>query len=291
MHLQPRWPQQDPAADTSPRSGAPAPARDDRITEHNHIGERLFPHGRGRLNKWRQSDDLRAMRAWHPAAATCASWTRRCAGALLRGARPGRAPSRGCRPFLSSTSSPRFLSPSRRVRRTQSGGKDSKRTVDGVEIEVERGTSRRLGKATKEGASKRQVEQRWPQSWVDRDLGEPPPPPCPQRRGGSVPHAHQVNQCTDRGRPRRNPPPSPCRPPVVNNRKRRACKGHMSNRRHHHLWRMVADRSSRSHAKDITIFGVRWPTIISYLCFFTINIMLMSSWRVTYKYIYFIRGL
>jgi hypothetical protein len=30
-----------------------------------------------------------------------------------------------------------FLSPSRRVRWTQRGGKDSKRTVDGVEIEVD----------------------------------------------------------------------------------------------------------------------------------------------------------
>jgi hypothetical protein len=81
------------------------------------------------------------MRAWHPAAATCAGrggvQALFCAvlvldELLVEGAA-----------FLSSTSSPRFLSPSRRVQRTQRGGKDSKRTVDNVEIEVERGASLR----------------------------------------------------------------------------------------------------------------------------------------------------
>jgi hypothetical protein len=121
----------------------------------NHIGDRLLPRGRGRLNQRHHSGDLRATRAWHPAAVTCAG--RGGLHALHRAVliadefltrvddAGGSADyADGCHeqhitapvvPSLSSRLSPRFLPPSRLVRRRWGSGKGSGRTFGGVEIE------------------------------------------------------------------------------------------------------------------------------------------------------------
>jgi hypothetical protein len=68
-------------------------------------------------------------------------------------------------PSLSSSLSPRFLPPSRRVRQRWGSGKGSGRTFGGVEIEVEL----LVGRETRwrRVASKRQVEQGWLQSCIE----------------------------------------------------------------------------------------------------------------------------